>query len=79
METTHYGKVIRVDKETRYGHYKITMYYRGRLTEAFTTESACYDWIADDSNKAKHAWAKRYALSKIKEAYKNRIKRWKIF
>ena len=75
METTHSGKVIRVDKETRYGHYRITMYYRGRLTEAFTTESACCDWIADPSNPAKHTWAKRHALSKIKEAYKNRNKR----
>ena len=72
METIHYGKEIKVERETRYGHYRITMYYRGRLTEAHTTESACYDWIADPSNKAKHTWAKRHALSKIKEAYNNR-------
>ena len=75
METIHCGKVIKVERETRYGHYRITMYYRGRLTEAFTTESACYDWISDPSNHAKHTWAKRYALNKIREAYKNRIKK----
>ena len=72
METIHCGKVIKVERETRYGHYRITMYYRGRLTEAFTTESACYDWISDPSNHAKHTWAKSHALSKIKESYNNR-------
>jgi hypothetical protein len=76
MKTTkHYGTVISIEGTNMYGRYLITATYKNVPVRAYTADSVAYDWIDDESNPVKHAWAKRHCLSKIKEAYNNRIKR----
>jgi len=54
-----------------YGQYVIHATYKGRELKVHTTNSECYDWLEDDSNKIKHKEAKRYAYSAVINASKN--------
>lgn len=60
---------LTIDRAIGYGQYIITAIYKGKEIKARTTNSQCFDWLEDDSNKAKHKEAKRYAYKKIVEAY----------
>lgn len=54
-----------------YGQYIISANYRGKEINVHTTNSECYDWLDDESNKEMHQEAKRYAYNKIVNAYNN--------
>ena len=62
---------LEIRKANGYGQYIISATYKGKDLEVHTTDSECYDWLDDDSNKQKHQEAKRYAYSKIVTAYNN--------
>ena len=42
----------------------------GRDVVVYTTDSECFDWLNDDSNKEKHLQVKRHAYSKVVEQFK---------
>ena len=48
-----------------YGKYIIIGNYKGREVKVHTTNSECYDWLNDDSNKKKNQEAKRYAYNAV--------------
>jgi hypothetical protein len=54
-----------------YGKYYITATYKGEAIKVDTTNSECFDWLNDASNKVKHQAAKKYAYNTIVNAYKN--------
>ncbi len=62
---------LEIAKTSGYGQYIITANYKGKEVTVHTTDSECYDWLDDESNKEKHQDAKRYAYNKIVEAYNN--------
>ena len=62
---------LSISKASGYGQYYITAKYKGKELKVHTTNSECYDWLNDDSNKEKHQEAKRYAYGVIINAYKN--------
>lgn len=64
---------IEIYRKSGYGQYELQANYKGKKIKAHTTDAECFDYLDDDSNKAKHAWAKRYAYGKIVEAYKNSL------
>ena len=59
-----------IRKTSMYGRYVINAKYKGRYVVVYTTDSECFDWLNDDSNKEKHLQAKRHAYSKVVEQYK---------
>jgi hypothetical protein len=62
---------ISISKASGYGQYYITANYKGKEIKVHTTDSECYDWLEDDSNKTKNLEAKRFAYNKIVNAFKN--------
>lgn len=68
---TFRGVQMEISRGNGYGQYVITATYRGKQVTAHTTDSECFDYLNDDSNKAKHLEAKRHAYYKIVNAYKN--------
>ena len=62
---------LSIEKANGYGQYIISATYKGNDLRIHTTDSECYDWLDDDSNKEKHQAAKRHAYYKIVEAYEN--------
>lgn len=67
---TTFRKVnLQIQRSSGYGHYVITANYRGKFIEAQTTDSQAFDWLNDDSDKAKHQEAKRHCYNKIVQAY----------
>lgn len=62
---------LSIEKTGGYGHYIISATYRGKNIRVHTTDSECYDWLDDDSDKEKHQEAKRHAYYKVVEAYEN--------
>jgi len=62
---------LSIEKTSGYGQYIISATYKGKDLRVHTTDSECYDWLDDDSNKEKHQEAKRHAYSKIVQAYEN--------
>lgn len=69
---TKFRKVIfYISRTAGYGQYKIHATYKGKQVIAHTTDSECYDYLNDDSNKKKHQNAKRHAYYKIVNAYSN--------
>ena len=48
-----------------YGQYIVIGNYKGKEIKVHTTNSECYDWLNDDSNKKKHQEAKRYAYNAV--------------
>ena len=64
---------INISKLSGYGQYIIKATYRGKEMKVHTTDSECYDWLEDDSNKELHQQAKRHAYWKIVNAYQNKI------
>jgi len=69
---TTFRKVkLEIRRGSGYGQYIITATYRGKQVKAHTTDSECYDWLNDDSNKELHQEAKKHAYHKIVTAYEN--------
>lgn len=67
-----YRKVnLEIRRAGGYGQYIISANYKGKDIEVHTTDSECYDWLNDDSNKKKHQEAKRHAYNKVINAYNN--------
>lgn len=62
---------LTISRANGYGRYCISANYKGKHIEVHTTNSECFDWLHDDSNKHKHTAAKRYAYRKIVNAYKD--------
>ena len=61
---------LEIAKTSSYGRYLIIAEnYHGKRVTAHTTEAEAYDFLNDDSNKAKHQWAKHHCYTKIKRAY----------
>lgn len=69
---TTFRKVkLEITRGSGYGQYIISATYRGKQVKAHTTDSECYDWLNDDSNKELHQEAKKHAYHKIVSAYEN--------
>lgn len=67
---TTFRKVnLSISKLSGYGQYEVSAKYRGKQITAHTTDSECYDWLNDDSNKYQHQQAKKHAYYKIVSAY----------
>lgn len=64
---------ITIEKTASYGHYIIKGVYKGVNLSVLTTDSECFDWLNDESNKEKHIEAKKHAYMKLMERY-NQIK-----
>jgi hypothetical protein len=62
---------LNIARGNGYGQYYILANYKGKKIEVHTTDSECFDWLNDDSNKKKHLEAKRYAYYMVVESYKN--------
>jgi len=62
---------LEISRGNSYGHYMITATYKGKEVKVRTTNSECFDWLEDDSNKKKHQEAKRYAYNAVVRAYEN--------
>jgi hypothetical protein len=62
---------LEISRGNGYGQYIITATYRGKEVKVRTTNSECFDWLNDDSNKEKHQEAKRYAYNAVVRAYEN--------
>ena len=60
---------LSIRRKSGYGQYQIEALYKGREIKVHTTNSECFDWLNDDSNKEKHQEAKRYAYNAVKRAY----------
>jgi len=60
---------ISISRASGYGHYIIQCNYKGKDIKVVTTNSECYDWLEDSSNKEKHTKAKRYAYRAVVRAY----------
>lgn len=60
---------LSISRGSGYGQYYITANYKGKEIKAHTTDSECFDYLNDDSNKKKHQEAKRHAYRKIVDAY----------
>jgi hypothetical protein len=56
-------------KSNGYGQYDIITRYRGKDMKVHTTDSTLYDWIADDSDKAKQHEALKGCYIMIRQAY----------
>jgi len=55
-------------KKTNHGRYLLTAKYKGREVKTTISDSECYDWLEDSSDKKKHQEAKRYAYKAIVSA-----------
>lgn len=62
---------LEISRANGYGQYYITAFYKNKNVKVHTTNSECFDWLNDDSNKEKHQEAKRYAYNSIVNAYEN--------
>lgn len=60
---------LQISRGNGYGQYIVSSKYRGKDIKAHTTNSECYDWLNDDTNKAKHLEAKTYAYRLITRTY----------
>lgn len=67
--TTYRKTPLECIRGNGYGQYLIRATYKGREIIAPTTDASIFDWINDDSNKAKHQEAKRAAYLRIKQAH----------
>lgn len=63
---------LNIKRGSGYGQYIVYANYRGRDITAHTTDSECFDWLNDESNKELHLEAKRHAYLKIVSAHNNR-------
>lgn len=54
------------------GKYIIEAVYKGQEISVPINDSEIFDWLEDDSNKAKHQEAKSAAYMKVREAYELR-------
>jgi hypothetical protein len=62
---------LSISRANGYGQYYLSANYKGKQIKVHTTNSECFDWLNDDSNKEKHLEAKQYAYRTIVNAYKN--------
>lgn len=64
---------LNIRRANGYGQYILSATYKWQEIEVRTTNSECFDWLNDDSNREKHQEAKRYAYMAIVRAYENRL------
>lgn len=62
---------LEIRRGNGYGQYIVSAIYRGKEIEVRTTDSECFDWLNDDSNKEKHQEAKRCAYNAVVRAFEN--------
>jgi hypothetical protein len=62
---------INISRASGYGQYYLTAKYKGKEIKVNTTNSECFDWLNDDSDKKKHKEAKEHAYRTIVNAYEN--------
>ena len=58
-----------IRRDSGYGQYIIIAQYKGKQIEAHITDAEIFDYLNDDSNKAKHQYAKRAAYMRVRDAY----------
>lgn len=63
---------LSISKANGYGQYYLNANYKGKQINVHTTNSECFDWLNDDSNKEMHLEAKQYAYRTIVNAYENK-------
>jgi len=69
---TKFRKVeLSISRSNGYGQYYITANYKCKQIKVYTTNSECFDWLYDDTNKKMHLEAKQYAYRTIVKAYEN--------
>jgi hypothetical protein len=69
---TTFKKVrLEIARGNGYGQYIVIAEYKGKLIHAHTADSEIFDWLNDDSDKAKHQEAKRNAYTLIYNSYYN--------
>jgi len=62
---------LNISRANGYGQYYLTAKYKGKEIKVHTTNSECFDWLNDESNKIKHQEAKKYGYNTIVNAYKS--------
>jgi hypothetical protein len=60
---------LKIEKTHLYGRYYVSAKYKGQEIKTMISNSECYDWLNDESNKEKHQEAKRYAYKAIVSKY----------
>jgi hypothetical protein len=71
---TKFRKIeLNIQRANGYGQYYLSATYKGKFIKVPTTNSECFDWLNDDSNKIKHREAKQYAYRTIVTAYNNKL------
>lgn len=61
-----YRKVkFSIQRTNMYGTYRIEGMYRGKKTIVHTKDSEAFDYINDDSNKAKQLMARKHCYLKL--------------
>ena len=68
MKTFHKVK-LEISRGSGYGQYIISARYKGKDIQVRSTDSQCYDWLNDETDKRLHLDAKRAAYSAIVSAY----------
>ena len=56
---------LEISRGNGYGQYYVSCVYKGKNIKVHTTNSECFDYLEDDSNKVKHLEAKQYAYNLI--------------
>jgi len=59
---------LNIEKTHLYGRYYVSAKYKGKNIRTMISNSQCYDWLEDSSDKKKHQEAKRYAYKAIVSA-----------
>lgn len=67
MKTSELQQRIDVRTTTSYGHYKVTIEYRGKQYSCITTDALAYDRYLDDDAKGKLYTARTACLALWRE------------
>lgn len=68
-----YNRVtMHIERGNGYGRYIISARYKNDYIECVTTDSECFDWLEDTSNRQKHSEALRTAYNTIRREYQLR-------
>jgi len=65
---------LNIGRGNGYGQYYILANYKGKKIEVHTTNSECFDYLNDDSNKQKHQEAKQYAYRMVVQTHHQTFK-----
>ena len=62
MTTAQLSQRIIADRTSSYGHYKVTIQYRGKEYSCISTDSMAYDRYNDDNAKGRGIYTQKDAL-----------------